>query len=472
MTESPPALTLSRWALWFGGLAFFACYFGQTVLGVVQPTIERDLGLSDSEAQWVVNSFFLTLALFAAPGGRLGDYYGHRQVLLVALPVFAAGSLSAAVSQGFVWLIASIAVAGMGASTLYPSSAAMIANRVPAESRGDALGRYSAIGATVFAIGPLTAGLLTEAIDWRALFALQAAVGLGVAAIGLRRVESQQIGQPERFDVTGLVVLIAGLAALLVSMMQALAWGWDSPATIALFLSGAGVLGAFAVLELRNPHPLLDLGLLRRRTIVGIVASMFAAQFMLNGFIVYIATYFQHVLGYGALLASVAMLPAMIGIPYFCFAAGRWTDRFGPRRPALAGFFATTLAFAWIAVFVDDSSYWLLLPALAILSVSLSPMFTSLLTGLSNAVAAEERGDANALVLTVRWIGAAAGTMALGVVLRSAGGDAELPGASAYSAVFLVEAGVVLLGGIACALLLRDPPAEKRPRHHHFRPHL
>ncbi len=472
MTESPPALTLSRWALWFGGLAFFTCYFGQTVLGVVQPTIERDLGLSDSEAQWVVNSFFLTLALFAAPGGRLGDYYGHRQVLLVALPVFAIGSLSAAVSQGFIWLIASIAVAGMGASTLYPSSAAMIANRVPPERRGDALGRYSAIGATVFAIGPLTAGLLTEAIDWRALFALQAVVGLAVAAIGWRRVESQQVGQPESFDATGLVVLIAGLAALLVSMMQALAWGWDSAATVALFLTGAGVLGAFALLELRNPHPLLDLGLLRRRTIVGIVASMFAAQFILNGFIVYIATYFQHVLGYGSLHASVAMLPAMIGVPYFCFVAGRWTDRFGPRRPALAGFFATTLAFAWIAVFVGDSSYWLLLPALAILSVSLSPMFTSLLTGLSNAVAAEERGDANALVLTVRWIGAAAGTMALGVVLRSAGGDAEFPDASAYSAVFLVEACVVLLGGLACAFLLRDPPAEKRPRRHHFRPHL
>lgn len=472
MTEASPVTALDRWTLWFGGLAFFACYLGQTVLGVVQPTIEGDLGLSDSEAQWVVNSFFLTLALFAAPGGRLGDYYGHRQVLLVALPVFAFGSLSAAVSQGFLWLIASIAVAGMGASTLYPSSAAMIANRVPLENRGDALGRYSAIGATVFAIGPLAAGLLTEAIDWRALFALQAAIGLAVAAIGWRRVESQQVGEPARFDTTGLVVLMAGLAALLVSMMQALAWGWDSPATIVLFLSGVAVLGLFAVLELRSPHPLLDLGLLRRRAIVGIVASMFAAQFILNGFIVYIATYFQHVLGYGALLASVAMLPAVIGVPYFCFAAGRWTDRFGPRRPALAGFLATAAAFAWIAAAVGEDSYWLLLPGLAVLSVSLSPMFTSLLTGLSNAVAAEERGDANALVLTVRWIGAAAGTMVLGVVLRTAGGEAEFPGASAYSDVFAVEAAVVFLGGLACAVLLRDPKSERRRKHHHFRPHL
>jgi MFS family permease len=470
-TEPPPSTGLSRWTLWFGGLAFFTCYLGQTALGVMQPTIAGDLGLSDSEAQWVVNSFFLTLALFAAPGGRLGDYYGHRQVLLVALPIFALGSLSAAVSQGFAWLVASIAVAGIGASTLYPSSAAMIANRVPLEGRGAAIGLYSAIGATVFVVGPLMAGLLTEAVDWRAMFALQLAVGLAVAAVGWLRVDNRPAGEPQPFDLTGLAVLMIGLAAVLVSMMQALAWGWDSAAAIALFAAGLAVLGCFAVLELRTAHPLLDLGLLRRRVIVGIVVSMFAAQFILNGFIVYIATYFQHVLGYGALEASLAMLPALLGVPYFCFAAGRWTDRFGARRPALAGFAASTAAFVWIALFVDRASYWLLLPALAVLSVSLSPMFTSLLTGLSNAVSAGERGDANALVLTVRWIGAAAGTMVLGVVIHSASGGAELPDASAYSAAFAVEAVVVLLGGIACAFLLRDPP-ERRRRHHHFRPHL
>jgi len=352
-----PGSQLSRWTLWFGGLAFFTCYLGQTALGVMQPTIERDLGLSDAEAQWVVNAFFLTLALFAAPGGRLGDYYGHRRILLVALPVFALGSFSAAVSQGFVWLIASIAVAGMGASTLYPSSAAMIANRVSLEGRGEAIGKYSAIGATVFVIGPLMAGLLTEAIDWRAMFALQLGVGVGVAAIGWLRVEEEPVGAPQPFDATGLVVLMAGLAAVLVAMMQALAWGWDSPATVALFAAGVAVLGVFAVLELRTAHPLLDLGLLRRRVIVGVVVSMFAAQFILNGFIVYIATYLQHVLGYDALLASLAMLPAMAGVPYFCFVAGRWTDRYGARRPALAGFLATAAAFAWIALFVDRTSY-------------------------------------------------------------------------------------------------------------------
>jgi MFS family permease len=473
VTEATPARPLSRWTLWFGGLAFFTCYLGQTVLGVIQPTISSELDLTASEAQWVVNSFFLTLALFAAPGGRLGDYYGHRQVLLVALSIFALGSLSAAVSQGFVWLIVSIAVVGMGASTLYPSSAAMIANRVSLEHRGDALGKYSAIGVTVFVIGPLMAGLLTEAISWRALFGLQVAVGLGLVLLGWRKVENQQVGEPERFDARGLAVLMVGLTALLVALMQALSWGWDSPATISLFLAGLAVLGAFAAIELRTAHPLLDVGLLRRRVLVGIVIAMFTAQFVLNGFVIYIATYFQHVLDYGPLLASVAMVPSMLLSPIFNILVGRVTDRVGPRRPAIVGYLLAVVSFAWIAAFIDRDSYWLLLPGLVALSISVAPMFTSLLTGLSNVVSAEERGDANALVLTVRWIGAAAGTMVLGVVIHSAagGGAAPTPTASPYESAFTVEACVALFGALACFFLLRDPPSQ-HPKHHHFRPHF
>ena len=374
---SAPPLGLTRWALWFGGLSFFTCYLGQTTLGVIQPTIAADLHLSTSEAQWVVNSFFLTLALFAAPGGRLGDYYGHREVLLVALSVFALGSASAVVSQGFVWLILSIAVAGIGASTLYPSSAAMIANRVPLESRGDALGKYSAIGVTVFVIGPLMAGVLTEAIGWRALFGLQVAVGAGLVLLGALKVDNRPVGEPEPFDSSGLVVLMAGLTALLVALMQALSWGWDSTPTIVLFAIGLVVLGAFGGLELRKRHPLLDVGLLRRRVLRGIVLAMFAAQFVVTGYIVYIATYFQHVLGYGPLLAALAIAPSMLAEPAFNIVAGRATDRIGARKPAILGYLLTALALGWVALFADDDSYALLLPGLLVLSTSIAPMFTS-----------------------------------------------------------------------------------------------
>lgn len=450
---------LSRWALWFGGLAFFTCYLGQTALGVVQPTIAADLGLSASEAQWVVNSFFLTLALFAAPGGRLGDYYGHREVLLFAFAIFSLGALLAAVSQGFVWLIVGIAVSGAGASTLYPASAAMIANRVPREERGRAIGVYSAIGVSVLTLGPVLAGLLTEAIDWRALFALQAAVGASLVLVGLLRVDNRPVGEPERFDVRGLALLMVSLSALLVALMQALAWGFGAAATIVLLVAGVAGLGGFAALELRTRYPLLDIGLLRRRTLRGIVLAMFAAQFVITSFIIYMATYFQHVLGYGPLVASLALVPAVVTQPIFNVIAGRVTDRIGMRAPALCGYLVTALALAWIAITLDDGSYALLLPGLLLMGPGVAPMFTSLLTGLANAVAAEERGDANALVLTVRWIGAAAGTMVLGIVIHS--GEALTPSASPYATAIAVLAGMALLGAFACALLLRPARAHR-----------
>ena len=145
----------------------------------------------------------------------------------------------------------------------------------------------------------------------------------------------------------------------------------------------------------------------------------------------------------------------MFAEPLFNVLAGRVTDRIGPRTPALVGYLFTAAALAWIAAFADKDSYALLLPGLLVLNASVAPMFTSLLTGLSNAVAAEERGDANALVLTVRWVGAAAGTMVLGVVIHS-GGATIVTSAAPYATAFLILAGAALGGALACAVLLRD----------------
>ena len=456
-----PALLL------FCGGAFFVCYLGQTVLGVIEPTVQADLALSPSEGQWIVNVFFLALALCAAPGGRLGDYYGHRNVLLVALAVFSLGSLSAALADGFAWLLVSLAVAGMGASTLYPSSAALVANSTQLETRGRVLGQYSAIGVSVFALGPVMAGLLTDAVSWRLVFALQLVLAAGLVPLGWRRVREQPAGTPRPFDSSGLVILVLGLSAVLVALMQALTWGWDSPATLALLAAGLAALAFFVGFEARKADPLLRTTFLAGRAFLGVAVAMFAAQFILNGFIIYIATYFQHVLGLSALLAAVAMVPPMIGAPFFALVVGGVTDRLGARGPASFGFLLGIVAFAWLANFADDGDYWLLLPGLIAVGVAMAPMFTALLTALSNAVPAAERGDANALVLTIRWIGAAAGTTVLGVVIRSApGGETATAG---YSAAFWVEAAVVAIGALACLFLLREPGAAGKKRHHlHF----
>ena len=184
---------------------------------------------------------------------------------------------------------------------------------------------------------------------------------------------------------------------------------------------------------------------------------MFAAQMIITSFIIYMATFFQHVLGYGPLLASLALAPAVVTQPVFSVLTGRLTDRIGARAPALFGYLLAAVALAWLALFVDNDSYALLLPGLLLLGPSIAPMFTSLLTDLSNEVAAEERGDANALVLTVRWIGAAAGTMILGVVIHA--GEGSVPGPGPYATAFAILAAAALAGA---AGLLRSC-CDRRP---------
>jgi MFS family permease len=184
------------------------------------------------------------------------------------------------------------------------------------------------------------------------------------------------------------------------------------------------------------------------------------------------ALYMQNILGYSAIEAGVRFLPSTLMIVAIAPLAGRLTDRIGPRAPATVGYLVTALALAWITLFIDDDSYWLLLPALLVLTVSTPPMFTSLLTGLANAVGAEERGDANALVLTVRWVGAATGTMVLGVIIYSGAGADVTPSPEPYETAFTVLAAVTVAGAIACATMLGGRPAGERPRHHHFRPHF
>ncbi len=300
------------------------------------------------------------------------------------------------------------------------------------------------------------AGLLTEAIDWRAIFAFDAAVRRRPGRGRPGAVDNRPVGEPEPFDYRGLAVLHG-------RPLRA-AGGADAGAHLGLGRApprccssppARVTLAGFVRLELRTEYPLLDVGLLRPpRPTPASSWRCSRAQVVVTGFIIYGATYFQHVLGLGPLLASLALASSMFAEPLFNILAGRVTDRSAlVSRPSSATC-SPPRPFAWIAAFADNDSYLLLLPGLLVLNASIAPMFTSLLTGLSNAVSAEERGDANALVLTVRWIGAAAGTMVLGVVilLRRRHRVTE---PSPYAAAFAILSGTALLGALACATLLR-----------------
>lgn len=192
------------------------------------------------------------------------------------------------------------------------------------------------------------AGLLTEAVSWRALFGLQVLVGAGLVLLGWRKVDNQAVGEPESFDTTGLVVLMVGLTALLVSLMQALTWGWDSAATLSLFGVGLAVLAAFAGFELRRAHPLLDVGLPRKRTCA---ASSWRCSPRSSSST---ATSSTSPPTSSTCLATVRCWPRWRSSPR-CSPSPSSTsspaappDRIGARTPALFGYLLTAVCMGWI----------------------------------------------------------------------------------------------------------------------------
>lgn len=459
---------LNPWILAYAAGGFWLTYLGTTTLGVLSPTIQDEFGLGHDEALWIVNAFMLTLALFTAPAGKIGDYYGHRLVMQLGFVVLAVGSLFSAIAQDAIWLFLSLGVQGIGAAALYPSSVAIVINDARPENSGKATGQWALAGAIVFSFGPVMAGLFTEFASWRWVFVFNIVACAVMIVVGFRHIKPMQL-TAKRWDTLGTATLIIGLGLVLVAILEALAWGIAAPATLTLFFVGLGVLGLFLWIELKSDSPLLDLEILRDRMFAGTAIVLFATQFVVSGYLIYIATFLQDVIGFSALLAGVAMLAAYVFVPWNAVISGRITDRFGPRPSVIAGMIFLVAGAALAAIFAGADSYWLLLPSLVAMGLAQPYAITAAVAASAASLPPEERGEGEGLVTALRWIAAALATTVLGVVIaRVRVGDmghmSDLDAAiSGYTMAFWVATGAAVLGLIVSLFAIRTRASTDDP---------
>src|SRR5918995_1076389 len=403
-------------ALAFGAGGFFLVYFGQVVLGVVQPEIQSDLGLDHDEALWVVNSFMLGLAAFVPLGGRLADVIGPRRPILAGLAAMALGAAGAALAPGFGFLVASLAVQGAGAGVAIAGTVAIVTAAYPPEHRGLAVGRYVGLGVLALPLAPLAAGALVDAGDWRLTFWLALVLTLAVLSIGVVGLRS---GPPrdERVEAGSALIAIAGLALVLGGGVEATAWGWGSPATIAVVVSGLGLLAGFAAREARSREPLLDLALVRDRRIGGAAAALFLTQLGTSGVAIFLPIYLLTIVRLDPLVTGVAMLPAMVFPPALSPIAGGMADRIGTRGLAVSGGILAAIGSAWLALFATDQEYGVLVPGLVLFGVGIPLAFAAVIIAGGAAAPDRQHGAAAGVLNTARWVGATVGTVAFGAML-------------------------------------------------------
>ena len=403
-------------------MAQFMVVLDATVVNVALPSIQKDLGLSEANLQWIVNAYTLAFGGFLLLGGRAGDLLGRKRLFLFGLVVFTTASLLDGLATSSGMLIGSRALQGLGAAFISPAALAIITTTfAEGAERARALGVWAAIAIGGSAVGLIVGGALTQLLSWPWIFFINVPVGIVVFVLSLRLLpESRDELAHRSFDVAGAVTVTGGLMALVYAIVQGPEKGWSSVQTIATFVLAAILLVSFVVIEQRSKAPLVRLSIFRIRSLSTANATMFLVGSGLFAMFFFNTLYIQRVLGYGPLEAGLAFLPFTAGIMVSAGLASQFAPRVGVRPVAIVGMIVTIAGLLYLTRIQANGTYAQdVLPALLLTALGLGAVFVPLTliatTGLDN----DDQGLASGLFNTSQQIGGALGLAILSSLAAS-----------------------------------------------------
>ena len=421
MTRFVTAENKKWWTLAAVSVGLFMIMLDNTVVNVALPSIRSSLGMSIQGLEWVVAGYALTFAAFMLVGGKLADFLGRRLIFMVGLAIFTGASLACGLAPNGGFLIGARVVQGLGGALMNPATLSIITATFAPRERGRAIGIWAGVSAMALAIGPLVGGLLTEHVNWNWIFFINVPIGIaGLFATPLFIAESRDESAVQRLDVPGLAASAIGLFSLTYAFIEASHYGWTSTRILGAFTIAAVALVSFALLELRQRTPMLDLSLFRNRTFSGANSAMLFVGLAMFGTFFFVSLYMQNVLGYSPVQAGASFLPMTILIILIAPRAGALTDRVGSRwlvgggMTLLAGmlFYYTTLG--------ASESFWALLPGLLLGGVGMGMTMTPTTAAAMSAVPVDKAGVGSAVLNSARQVGGSLGIAVMGSIVAGA----------------------------------------------------
>jgi EmrB/QacA subfamily drug resistance transporter len=436
----------------------------QTIVTVALPSIQRDLGFSQSGLAWVVNAYVVPFGGLLLLAGRLGDLAGRKRVFVTGLALFTGASLWCGLAGSAGMLIAARFVQGIGGATTSAVILGMIVPMFPEpRERARAIAVYSFVGSAGATLGFFAGGVLTQALDWHWIFFVNLPIGLAAWALAVRLFPtSPGLGLGAGSDAAGAVLGTGGLMLGVYAIVGTGQHGWGSPSTIGFGAAAIVLLAAFVVREATAAKPLLPLRVLRSRNVVGGNAAQALMVAAAIGFQFLSTLYLQRVLGYGPFAAGLAVVPAALAIGTISLGfSARLTGRFGPRTVLVAGLALIAVGLAWLARVPVEGRYAVdILPGVLLLGIGAGGALPAVTSLAMSGATGDDSGLASGLVNTTQQIGAAFGLAVLATLAaaRTAGlvaqGTPETAAlVSGYRLAFGVGAALVL-GALAVALLV------------------
>jgi EmrB/QacA subfamily drug resistance transporter len=369
-----------RLALAAAIMGSFVAGLDATVVNVALPSIRENLGGGLAGQQWVSNAYLLTLGSLILVSGSLADLYGERRVFSIGVGGFGAVSVLCALAPSIEVLIAGRALQGIFGALLTPSALAVIVSTFEPEERGAAIGSWTAWSGIAFLIGPLAGGWLVDAASWRWIFAINVPFVLATLALVSAAVPKPTGTRGEvHLDWLGAVLTVLGLAGPVLALIRQPSVGWSSPQVWAVGLGGIALLGIFVWHEARTPHPMLPLGLFKRRNFTVANLETFCMYGGLGAVGFFLTLFLQQVVGYDALQAGLAQMPSTLVMFVLSRHAGALADRWGPRLFMGVGPLISATGIALMARLDVHMNYWTdLFPALMLFALGLVATVTPL----------------------------------------------------------------------------------------------
>jgi EmrB/QacA subfamily drug resistance transporter len=415
----PEGMTSRNWVLAAMIFAVAMTFIDQTIVSIAVPNIQRELGLTSTGVQWVVNGYLLALAATFALGGRLSDIFGHRKMCVLGIIVFAGASamcgLTPTGGAAEAWIVTFRVVQGVGGALMFPAALAIVVNTFPLQERGKALALFFGIAGGLTAIGPILGGYLTQ-WTWRAIFWVNIPVAV-IALVLIAVSKPHTVYKRAPIDYRGAVLIAAGIGFSIFGLQQSVLWGWSSVAIWACIIGGLIIIAIFVLVELRTESPLIKVSIFRVRPFSVENLVLLIAMMAFIPVFFFASEYAQISLHKSASQAGVFLLFFFVGFVVAAQIGGRILDREGAKRAVVIGCAIAAVGFGLWASKVHTLSFgkqqiWVIVAG-AGMGMMLGPANTDAINRAGNL----SYGEATGITQTIRNFGASLGLAVLGTIL-------------------------------------------------------
>ncbi|MBU3067326.1 MFS transporter [Nocardia sp. NEAU-G5] len=401
-------------------IALMAVIASVSGLNVAQTEVAVEFGASQSTVLWIINIYTVSLAALLLPLGAVGDRWGRKPVLLTGLIFFGVANLAAGLAPSAEILMAARLVSGVGAAMIMPVTLAVITSTFPDEERSRAIGVWTGVAGGGGILGMFLSAVLVDQASWRWLFVLPIVLVVAAVVVTLRSVPNSHEQSPHGFDAVGSLLSMIVVVGVIFVLDEGPERGWTAPVTLlSLFVGVLGFIG-FVAWELRRRAPLLDLRLFRERGLASGSVALLVVFGVQAGILVIVFPYFQAVLGWSGLRATLALVPMMLLMMVASGLAPRLAACIGGRATMAAGIVLGAAGLALMAGLVSvEGDYLSVLPGILAMGLGMGLTMTPATEAITSSLPRERQGVASALNDVTRELGTALGVALLGTVFAA-----------------------------------------------------